>query len=91
MESLADYAIAAGISLATAAASSWTVVGIAGASGAAYSIYKGAQVIQELLDIRAKVWLACEALLGLLAGALSALDGFTNAALPGGYNNSQVP
>lgn len=91
VESLADYAIAAGISLAAAAASSWTVVGgIAGASGAAYSIYKGAKVIGELLDIRAKVWVACEALMGLIAGSLSSIQGFSSVRLPGAYNNSQV-
>ena len=88
VESLADYAIAAGISLAAAAATSWTIVGgIAGASGAAYSIYKGAKVIQELLEIRAKVWVACEALMGLIAGSLSSIEGFTSEQLPGAYNS----
>ncbi|WP_101523246.1 hypothetical protein [Nocardioides houyundeii] len=92
VESLADWAIAAGISLAAAAASSWTIVGgIAGASGAGYSIYKGAQVIKELLEIRAKVWLACEALLGLIAGSLASVKGFSTVDLPGAYNNTQVP
>lgn len=91
VESLADYAIAAGISLAAAAASSWTIVGgIAGGAGAAYSIYKGAKVIQELLDIRAKVWVACEALIGLIAGSLSSIQGFTSEQLPGAYNSGTV-
>ncbi len=91
VESLADYAIAAGISLAAAAATSWTVVGgILGGGGAAYSVIKGAQVVKELLEIRAKVWLACEALMGLIAGSLSSIQGFTSTELPGAYNNSQV-
>lgn len=88
VESLADYAIAAGISLAAAAASSWTVVGgIAGGAAAGYSITKGALVVKQILDIRAKVWLACEALMGLIAGSLSALEGFTAVQLPGGYDH----
>ncbi len=91
VESLIDYAIAAGISLAAAAASSWTVVGgIVGGGAAGYSIYKGAKIVAEILDIRAKVWTACEALLGLIAGSLSSLDGFTTEQLPGAYNNANA-
>lgn len=91
VESLADYAIAAGISLAAAAASSWTVIGgILGGGAAAYSILKGAQTIKLILDLRAKVWVACEALMGLIAGSLSAIDGFQAVALPSAYNNTTV-
>lgn len=92
VESLVDYAIAAGISLAAAAASSWTVVGgIAGGAAAGYSIFKGAQTIKQILEIRAKVWLACEALMGLIAGSLSTIDGFGAVGLPGSYDHPQVP
>ena len=92
VESLVDYAIAAGISLAAAAASSWTVVGgLAGGAAAGYSIVKGAQVIREILEIRAKVWLACEALMGLIAGSLSSIDGFAAVDLPGPYDHTVVP
>lgn len=91
VESLADYAIAAGISLAAAAASSWTIVGgIAGGAGAAYSIVKGAKIVKEILEIRAKVWTACEALMGLIIAPLASIQGFTSVQLPGAYNNETV-
>ena len=91
VESLIDYAIAAGISLAAAAASSWTIVGgIAGGAAAGYSIVKGAQTIKMILDIRAKVWTACEALMGLIVGPLAALDGFTSVSLPDAYDSPSV-
>lgn len=92
VESLVDYAIAAGISLAAAAASSWTVVGgLAGGAAAGYSIVRGAQVIRQILEIRAKVWLACEALMGLIAGSLSSIEGFSSVSLPGAYDHTAVP
>jgi hypothetical protein len=91
VESLADWAIAAGISLAAGAASSATVIGgILGAGGAGYSLWQGGKVVKEILEIRAKVWVACEALLGLIAGSLSSIEGFSTVELPGAYNNTQV-
>ena len=91
VESRVDYAIAAGISLAAAAASSWTVLGgLAGGTVAGYSIFRGAQTVKLILDIRAKVWTACEALMGLIVGPLAALDGFTSVDLPGSYDNPSV-
>lgn len=91
LESLIDWAIAAGISLAAAAASSWTVVGgVLGSGAAGYSIYRGAMTVKEILEIRAKVWTACEALIGLISGPLGSLNGFTAVALPAGYDNPQV-
>lgn len=91
VESLVDYAIMAGVSLAAAAASSWTVVGgIAGGAAAGYAIVKGAQTIKLILDLRAKVWTACEALMGLIAGSLAAIDGFTSVSLPGPYDSPTV-
>lgn len=92
VESLVDYAIMAGVSLAAAAASSWTIVGgIAGGASAGYAIVRGAKVVAEILEIRAKVWTACEALLGLIAGFLSSIEGFTSVALPNAYDNTSVP
>lgn len=91
VESLADYAIIAGISLAAAFLTSFTGAGaVAGGAGAGYSIYKGAMTIRELLEIRAKVWNACEVVLGLTAGSLSALEGFSTQKLPGAYDNPLV-
>lgn len=91
VESLVDYAIAAGISLAAAAASSWTIVGgLAGGAAAGYSIVRGAQTIKLILEIRAKVWTACEALMGLIVGPLAAIDGFTSIELPGSYDHPSV-
>lgn len=91
VESLVDYTIMAGIELAAAAATSWTVVGgIAGSAGAAYSIIRGALVVREILEIRATVWTACEAVLGLIAGSLSAIRGFSTLKLPAADDNPLV-
>ena len=91
VESLVDYAIMAGVELAAAAATSWTVVGgVLGSAGAAYSIIRGALVVREILEIRATVWTACEAVLGLIAGSLSAIRGFSTVALPAAYDNPLV-
>jgi hypothetical protein len=91
VESLADWAIVAGASLFAAFASSWTGAGAAVSMAAvSYAIIRGAMVVKELLEIRAKVWNVCEAVLGLISGSLSALDGFSTVRLPGGYDNLLV-
>lgn len=92
VETLADYAIMAGISLAAAAASSWTIIGgIIGGGSAAYAIARGVKTIAELMDIRAKVWMCCEALMGLIAGPLSVIKGFSSVQLPLPYDHPDVP
>lgn len=91
VETLADLAIVAGVSLAAAFASSWTGVGAAiGTAAAEYAVVRGVLVVKELLEIRAKVWNVCEAVLGLIAGSLSALEGFSTVPLPAGYDNLLV-
>ena len=55
-----------------------------------YSIVRGAQTIKLILEIRAKVWTACEALMGLIVGPLAAIDGFTSIELPGSYDHPSV-
>jgi hypothetical protein len=90
VESLADWAITIGITLAAAATNFWNPVGWGAGAGAGYSIYRGAKVVKEILEIRAKVWTACEALLGLIAGPLGSIHGFTSVSLPSGYDHKQV-
>ncbi len=91
VETLADWAIAAGISLAAAAASSWTIIGgIIGGGSAAYSIAKGVKTVAEIMEIRAKVWMVCEALMGLIAGPLSVIKGFSSVQLPLPYDHPDV-
>lgn len=90
VESLADYAIAAGISLLAAASNSWNPFGWGAAGAAAYSIYKGTETVRKIIEIRAKVWTACEALMGLIAGSLGSIKGFESVSLPAPYDNPQV-
>jgi len=90
VESAADWAITIGITLAAAATNFWNPVGWGAGVGCGYSIYRGAQVIKEILEIRAKVWTACEALLGLIAGSLGSIHGFSSIDLPKGYDHKQV-
>ncbi|KGN31744.1 hypothetical protein N802_03440 [Knoellia sinensis KCTC 19936] len=91
VESLADWAITAGIALAAAATNFYNPVGWGAGAGVGYSIYRGSKVVQEILEIRAKVWTACEALLGLIAGSLSSIKGFESIDLPQAYDHRQVP
>ena len=91
VESLADCAIVAGISLAAAGITSWTGVGLAvGGAGAAAAILRGATLVKQLLELRAKVWNVAEAVVGLIAASLGAIHGFTSEKLPGAYNHSLV-
>lgn len=92
VESLADYAITAGVALAAGAITSWTGAGpvLAGGVGAGYAIYQGAKIVKRILELRAKLWTLVEAVLGLVAASLGAIKGFTAEALPGAYNHAEV-
>ncbi|MEO5609179.1 MAG: hypothetical protein ABIQ61_05705 [Ornithinibacter sp.] len=90
VESLIDWAIAAGVSLLAAAANSWNPFGWGAAAGAGFSIYKGTQVVTEILEVRAKVWTACEALMGLATLPLAGIASFSAVELPGAYDHRQV-
>ncbi len=90
VEALADYCIAAGIALAAAATNFWNPVGWGAGAGAAYSIAKGAETVKQIIEIRAAVWTGCELLMGLIAGSLSSIRGFTEVELPAAYDHRQV-
>lgn len=91
VESLADYAIATGISLAAAATNFWNPIGWGGAASAAYSIARGADKVLEIIDACTYVYDACAGIEGLIAGALAELEGFENTPLPQGYDHGLVP
>jgi WXG100 family type VII secretion target len=87
-----DLAIAAAIELAVAAASSWTVVGgvVAGGS-AAYTIVQVAKTWAQIIEVHGKAVTMVDGLIGLTAGFLGSIHGFSTHPLPtGGYNNRLV-
>ncbi|OLT43742.1 hypothetical protein BJF85_21150 [Saccharomonospora sp. CUA-673] len=92
LEQLLDLAIAIGLELAAAAASSWTVIGpiLAGAAAAA-TITKAIGVWGQALTAHTTAWNSCQAFVGIVAGYLGALDDAELQALPeSNYNHPGV-
>ncbi len=88
-----DLAIAAAIELAVAAASSWTVVGgIVAGGGAAYTIIQVARTWMQVIEVHGKAVTMVDGLVGLAAGYLGSIHGFSTHPLPAGsYDNRLVP
>ncbi|AEI13634.1 WXG100 family type VII secretion target [Cellulomonas gilvus] len=93
LQTLVDYAIAAAISAAAAAASSWTVVGgIVGGGATAFSIAQAARTWMQVIQVHGYAITAVDGLVGLAAGYLGSIHGFSTHPLPAGaYDNPRVP
>lgn len=88
-----DLAIAAAIELAVAAASSWTVVGgLVAGGGSAYTIIQVARTWMRVIEVHGKAVTMVDGFVGLAAGYLGSIHGFSNHPLPAGnYDNRLVP
>lgn len=89
---LLDWAIAAAISAAAAAASSWTVVGgLIGGGATAISIAGGVRTWLQVIEVHGAAVALVDGFIGLSAGYLGSIHGFTTHPLPAGsYNNVRV-
>lgn len=91
VELLFDLVIAAGIELAAAAASSWTVVGPILAGGALVAtIAKGIKTVNEIASAYGAAVQLADGFLGLLLPWITQIENFQTVALPGAYDHPKV-
>ncbi|ASR56068.1 WXG100 family type VII secretion target [Cellulomonas sp. CW35] len=92
LQALLDYAIAAAISAAAAAASSWTVVGgILGGGATAFSITQAVRTWLKVIEVHGYAITAVDGVVGVTAGYLGSIHGFSTHPLPAGaYDNPGV-
>ena len=80
---LVDWAIIGGIAAAAGAATAETGIGaLIGGAGVGVSIYKVWRIVSEILEWHGRVMIAVDGTLGLMAGTLSTLKGFSAVDLP---------
>ena len=80
---LVDWAIIGGIAAAAGAATAETGIGaLIGGAGVGVSIYKVWRIVSEILGWHGRVMIAVDGTLGLMAGTLSTLKGFSAVDLP---------
>ncbi|WP_206518050.1 hypothetical protein [Rhodococcus sp. X156] len=80
---LLDLLIAAAAEAAATAATSWTGVGlVAGGAALALTLAKATSVWRAVLDAHSAAWIACQGLVGVMAGYLGGLHDLDVHALP---------
>lgn len=82
---LLDWALVAAASAAAAAASSWTIVGgILGGASTAFAISQATRAWLKAIQIHGAAVTAVDALVGVMAGYLGAIEDFSAVPLPAG-------
>ena len=75
-----------------ATATSETVVGgIFFGAWAAYDAYKATKLWMQAIEWHGRAWTACQAVIGLTAGYLGALQDLDTITIPNGYDHPGVP
>lgn len=91
IELLFDLVIAAGIELAAAAASSWTIIGpVLAGSALAATVLKGIKTINEIASAWGTAVTFADGFLGLLLPWITQIENFETVALPGAYDHPRV-
>lgn len=91
LEQLLDKLIGMGIKALAATALSETVIGgVVFGAWAAYDAYRATRLWMQALEWHGRAWTACQAIIGLTAGYLGALEGASTISLPQAYDHPGV-